>query len=240
MRDPLDIVDGEKEPGPLFISPCEPYWTRQRRDLIQWMKDRAPSFVQGYVGAVRLLYMPSFPARVHFICHAVRDIYSYLPAALGTKRSPRPSEVFPPMVKELVKRWKDFIRSQASEFSEADSDFRVSPQVYNCIAYLVRKSDEISGQPTVGKQLVVALFRSLDRQEDEFVPPWITKSFDAEYDFFVKRAHLARSVDEVPNDDGLVAHFEAFERALHSLVGPYFSGKEELDAILQDTNEAAA
>ena len=49
----------------------------------------------------------------------------------------------------------------------------------------------------------------------------------------------SQSIDKVPNDDGLIAHFESFERAFHSLVGPYFSGKEELDAILHDTNTPA-
>lgn len=240
MRDPLEVMNGEKEPEPPSVWPDGAYWTQQRRDLIQWMKDRAPSFLQGYIGAVRLLYMPSFPARVHFICHAVRDIYFHLPAALGTRPLSRPPEIFPPMVKELAKRWKEFPCPQVTEFNGTDSGFRVSPQVYRCVEDLVRRSGEIGEQQTVGKQLVVALFRSLDRQEGEFIPPWITKSFDAEYDFFVKRAHLARSVDKVPSDDGLVTHFEAFERAFHSLVGPYFSGKEELDVILQDTNTTTA
>jgi len=36
------------------------------------MSDRTPSFVDGYLGAVRLLHMPTFPGRVHFICHVVR------------------------------------------------------------------------------------------------------------------------------------------------------------------------
>ncbi len=78
-----------------------------------------------------------------------------------------------------------------------------------------------------------------DRHEDDFIQPWIIEAFDAEYNFFVRRAHLPASVDKVPSDDGLSEHFEAFERAFHSLVGPYFSGKDELDAILRDTNPAA-
>jgi len=112
----------------------------------------------------------------------------------------------------------------------------VSHQVFQRLEKIVQKSREMSKQPTVGQQLASALFRSLDRRDDDFIPRWITEGFDAEYDYFVKRAHLALSADKVPNDDGLLAHFEAFERGFHSLVGPYFSGKEDLDAILQDTN----
>ena len=214
-------------------------WAKQRRELIQWMEDQAPSFVEGYVGAVRLLYTLSFPARVHFVCHVVRDIYRRLPSSLGMKTLPRPGEVFPSMVKELVKRWEQFPVSGESKSEKVGSETAVSCQVHRQIVKIVQKSVEIAEQPSVGKQLAIVLFRSLERRQDEFIHPWIIESFDAEYDFFVKRAHLAESVDKVPNDDGLITHFEGFERAFHSLVGPYFSGKEELDAILQDTNQAA-
>jgi len=212
------------------------YWTQLRRELVRWFDDRVPSFTEGYVAAVRLLHTPSFPARVHLVCHVVRDIYRNLPAALGLKSVARPSEVFPSMVKALAERWERFPPKQIETFDGERNDFMVSPQVYRHVEKIVHKSLSIADQPTVGKQLAVALFRSLDRREDEFIHPWIMDSFDAEYDFFVKRAHLAKSVDKVPNDDGLTEHFETFERAFHSLVGPYFSGKEELDVILQDTN----
>jgi len=47
---------------------------------------------------------------------------------------------------------------------------------------------------------------------------------------------LARKIEKIPTDHRLVENFERFERAFHSLVGPYFTGKEELDEILQATN----
>ena len=210
-------------------------WTRTRQELVRWMEDRAPSFAEGYMGAVRLLHMPTFPGRVHFICHVVRDIYRHLPTTVGMKSKPRPVEVFPGMVMKLVDCWNRFPpRSTGS--GRNGSDVSISPQVHSYIVKIVKKSEELSKQPRVGTQLAIALFRSLDRREDDFIEPWIIDAFDREYDFFVKRAHLATHVDKVPSDDGLLEHFEAFERAFHSLVGPYFSGKDELDAILQDTN----
>jgi len=223
----------------MSFEPKEAYWTQQRRELLRWFEDRAPSFVEGYVGALRLLYTPSFPGRIHFICHAIRDVYRHLPTLLGKKSLARPGEVFPGMVKDLAERWKKHPANPIPPSTPAGSDHTVSPQVYKCVQRIVRKSEEIADQLTVGNQLVIALFDSHDRRKDEFIPRWIIKSFDAEYDFFVKRAHLAKSVDSIPNDDGLAEHFEAFERAFHSLMGPYFSGKEELDAILQDTNESS-
>jgi hypothetical protein len=214
-----------------------PFWTPLRKELITWLEDRTPSFMAGYVGAVRLLHAPRFPGRIHFVCHAVRDIYRYLPQIFGVKSLPRPAEVFPPMVKDLAAAWHEFQPSQDTDVSvETDENVVVSPQVHRCVKRIVEKSDQLKHQSTVGQQLAVALFRSLDRRQDDFIEPWIIAAFDAEYNFFVKRAHLAVSVDKVPTDDGLLEHFEAFERAFHSLVGPYFSGKGELDAILRGTN----
>lgn len=217
-----------------------PYWNSQRRELVNWFKDRAPSFVAGYLAAIRLLYMPSFPARVHLVCHVVRDIYRFLPAVLGGRVSPRPAEVFPGMVKQLVHLWEASLVSEGKRFERIGSHVAVHANVHNYVAKIVEKSKKMArDQSTIGKSLAVALFNSSDSRDDRFIAPWIIKSFDDEYDFFVTRAHLAQREEQMPTDDGLVAHFEAFERAFHSMVGSYFTGKEELDAILQDTNDAA-
>jgi hypothetical protein len=219
-----------------------PYQKRIRGELIKWLNDRAPSFTDGYLAAIRLLNTPEFPARVHLVCHLVRDIYRHLPAALGVKGASRPAEIFPGMVKTLAEQWENSPPSEVLCSNSADGvnfDVRVSTQVYRCLTKLVATSQEMAKhKSTVGKELAVVLFRSGDRREDEFIDPWIIESFDSEYNFFVGRAHLVKSLDRVPTDDGLFAHFEAFERAFHSLVGSYFTGKEELDAILQDTNTA--
>jgi len=230
------VIDSHNAPVDIFDAIQGSYWTPHRRELAQWFKDQAPSFLEGYIGAVKLLHTPAFPARVNFICHAVRDVYRWLPASLGEKSLPRPGEVFPNMVVKLRGQWKKFPPKQTETADIERTDFMVSSQVYDCVKDIVKKSHDIVEQPTVGKQLAIALFRSLDRRKDEFIYPWIIDSFNTEYKFFMGRAHFPTSIDKVLSDDGLIEHFESFERSFHSLIGPYFSGKEELDAILQDTN----
>jgi hypothetical protein len=215
------------------------YATPQRRELAGWLKDRAPSFLEGYLAAIRLLYTPSFPARVHLICHVVRDIYRFLPAALGGKRLSRPGEVFPGMAQRLATLWERFPPSGEKHPERGSPVVSLHAAVYDQVAEIVDKSRQMArDRRSIGRELAVALFHSGDRRDDEFIAPWIIESFDHEYDFFVTRAHLAQRADRVPTDDGLVEQFEAFERAFHSLIGSYFTGKEELDAILQDTNTA--
>lgn len=212
------------------------YWTRQHRELAQWFDDRAPSFTEAYKAAVVLLHTPRFPGRVHLICHVVRDIYRCLPTALGVKALSRRSEAYPQMVESLADRWKKFPPTERKSSDLNGPDVLVSSQVHGAVRQLVEKSAELKDQPSVGKQLASVLFRSLDRRANDYIDPWIITAFDSEYDFFMGRAHLRTKPAHMPTDDGLLAHFEAFERAFHSLIGPYFSGKEELDAILQDTN----
>lgn len=219
-----------------------PYWTQLRRELFQWLKDRAPSLAEPYVAAICLLHTPAFPARVHLVCHLVRDIYTRLPAAMGMEALSRPGEVYRDALNSLIKAWdepnSEFLE-ELEESEDVDLDVPVSVQVYHCIRRLIEIHSRILKQPSIARHLTVALFRSVDRQKDAFIDPWIIKSFKAEYDFFVGRAHLTEALDKVPSDEGLMEHFEAFERAFHSLVGSCFTGKEELDAILQDTNKTA-
>lgn len=214
----------------------KPYWTKQRRELAAWFEDRVPSFTEGYVASVRLLHENFFPARIHLVCHVVRDIYRRLPGSLGYSNTSRPTEVFPNMVKALVKKWEEYPPPGNVDTDGASSGIQVSRQVFRYVEKIIEKSNEMASQPSVGNHLAIALFRSIDRRDDEFIPPWVIDAFNAEYDFFVARAHLVLEMKKVPDDDGLIENFEKFERAFHSLVGPYFSGKEELDDILQSTN----
>ena len=57
-------------------------WTPIRQSLLNWLKREAPSLADAYEGAVRLLHMPGFPGKVHFVSHVVRDIYNTLPRVL--------------------------------------------------------------------------------------------------------------------------------------------------------------
>lgn len=216
-----------------------PIWTTQRRELVQWLDDNAPSFTAAYVTAVRLLHDTALPARVHLVCHLVRDIYRFLPAALGLKTGYRLSDVIMPIIPKLVQAWDN---SGPGELVDGELDLKgrvVSPGVYKEVEAIVAKSRDYKEQPSVGAQLAIALFRSVERRRDEYLPEWIKESFQKEFIFFTRRAHLALRMDDVPTAEGLVEHFESFERSFHSLIGRYFTGKEELDAILRDTNAPA-
>ena len=211
-----------------------PYWTGQRHELLRWINDRAPSFTEGYIAAVTLLHQPAFPARIHLICHIVREFYTILPAVLGADPPTQRHEVFQ-LVKNLVEQW-DKSASIDPVSPDPVSLRQVSLSVHSSVRGLVERARKLSNQPSPGERLARALFRSIDRGTDDFIHPRVIRDFNKDYRFFVSKAHLVMHVDKIPTDEGLAERFESFERSLHALVGPYFSGKDELDAILQDTN----
>lgn len=61
----------------------EPWWTPERAALVGWLSRYAPALEPLYRGALRLVAFGSFPGRVHFIAHAIREIRNRLPGALG-------------------------------------------------------------------------------------------------------------------------------------------------------------
>ena len=62
------------------------YWTDRRRALRQWINSYGPSIAELYEGAVQLLYGPSVPGRVRFVCHAVREIGNRLPDVVAGRQ----------------------------------------------------------------------------------------------------------------------------------------------------------
>lgn len=209
-----------------------PYWTQLRQELAQWFEERAPSFAEAYIAAVHLIHTPEFPARMNLICHIVRDIYSLLPAEMGEISIRRRRDILPDKVGKLSSIWKQNPPNVPSNLKEINFDVTVNSRIFKYLVELIEIDNELKYPPKIGHQLAIALYRSRDLREDNPISPWILGQFHREYKFFVERSHI----NSTKSDDNLVKHFEAFERAFHSLIGSYFTGKDDLDAILQKTN----
>ena len=63
----------------------ESWRTPERAALVGWLNRYAPALEPLYRGALLLAAFDSFPGRVHFITHAIREIGNSLPSALGPK-----------------------------------------------------------------------------------------------------------------------------------------------------------
>ncbi len=213
------------------------HWTSARLELLSWFGQKAPSIAPAYEGAVRLLYTPDFPGRIHFVCHVVRDIYNVLPQILDGVTRVSAGEAYPPILAKLQQHWP----SVGTSFVESDSAsiqdiVPISRITYKIVDKLVRKSRDITSQKTTGESLSRILCRE-NPTEDVHIPLRLIEGFDTARKWFVSRAHLVHTIEKLPADDGLLEQFEAFEKTLFSFVGQYFSGTRELDDILQQAND---
>lgn len=218
-------------------------WTLQRQHLLDWFRKEAPSLAPAYEAAVRILNMPSMPAKVHLVCHVVRDIYARLPEILdGEYRRQNAGEVYRSHVDNIDSLW---VRSSKSLLNTHDPsadamsgshDVTIAIAAARAVENLLEKHRELKKQPRSAEILAGTLYRRF-AESGLGAPRRLVDTFETERDWFTKRAHLVIEEKKLPTEDGLVEHFASFENALYSLVGQYFAGKKEIDAILQQTNQ---
>jgi len=214
------------------------YWRPPvREELRRWFGERAPTLEPAYASAVELINLPNFPGRINLICHAVRDIFEILPDILDGKKRVRPGDILRP-AKELASSWKQHPPTELNS-DISSSDYVIRSELYTKTNSVVETARRIEDQSSKEQRFAEVLFHSLDRSKEDSIAPWIIKTFKEEYKYFIGWAHFRKMDSSAGFEAELTKHFKDFERAVHSLIGPYFSGKEELDGILQATNTRA-
>ncbi len=225
-------------------------WTPRRQELYEWFVRQAPSLAEAYKGAVYLVAQRQFPARVHFIAHAVRDIADRLPFVLdGELESDRvPYEcVFDTILGTLNEGPRDrHLNRWPSEKELADGDVAQTTAAENHNAVLIPRNvyqelDKLMqhhrrrrDQPKRSALLFRALLRIDPRSSA--ASKRLVRAFDHECKWFMKKAHLPREPFSAVSDSELERRFERFETMLHSFVGRFFTQTRELDEILRQAN----
>lgn len=236
-----DSPDPEREtPEGQFLAP---EWTIRRRELLKWFKSEAPSLAPGYEAAVQLLSMPAMPARVHLISHLVRDLYAKLPEVLnGEYRFKTYAEEIKNSMRTVQAEWKDVPSAFGAESASSPGEVRSLDRVEiptgaaQSVIDLIKTHDDLSKQTLPSEALAQVLYALY--AEPRLAPPArLTASFRQERNWFVRRAHLTIDPKKMPNNEGLVEHFEAFESALYSLVGRWFEGQKEINDRLAKANQ---
>jgi hypothetical protein len=210
-------------------------WKPLRRELLEWFTHDAPSLAPAYRGAVELLARPTFPGRVHFIAHSVRDIADRLVFVLDPqlasrrvqyeyhldeiqKKWPSPGHLFregkAPSATDIVAIPHDVAQQVDTLVTEHRNRWKRSDQYELLFRFLMRNA---TASPEVSQRLV--------------------RTFKDTRFWFMSRTHLRRDAVPKVDEPELQQKFEAFEHMLHSFVGGFFTGTEELDEILQQANQ---
>ena len=84
----------------------EPWWRPERIELFGWLENNAPALAPVYRGALALAVLDSFPGRVHFVAHAIREIRNRLPSALSLEYAFDTLSDRGPVPGYVVENWK--------------------------------------------------------------------------------------------------------------------------------------
>ena len=71
----------------------ESWWRPERVELLGWLENNAPAVAPVYAGALALAVLDSFPGRVHFVAHAIRETRNRMQHVLNTLSGPVPGYV---------------------------------------------------------------------------------------------------------------------------------------------------
>jgi hypothetical protein len=205
-----------------------------RTELLEWFRREAKPLAGAYEGAITLLEQPQFPGRIHFICHAVRDIADRLVFVLDPQSAGKRVQ-YEEALDTIQKEWP----AQASPVGDgtpaARSDTVIIPAgVARRIDQLIRDHAQRRTRPNQYQRLFRLLMRNDSTHAETNAR--LTAAFKEIREWFMRYTHLRSDQAPAVDEAELKRRFESFERILHSFVGGYFTGTKELDVILQQAN----
>ena len=219
------------------------YWSEKRIELSKWFKRNTPSLGELYEGALRVVFDESFPGRVRFVAHAVREIRNHLPDVIAGSVGSNPLH-YKNRLDDIANAWQKEglpldgsspVNVTAGELNIGRQEVPISVKVYIKIAELIRDHLDARRRP---KDEARRLFQAIDPRNKEVEPALrpIIENWIKVTEWFVKRVHDRGATDVEMGAQQLKERFEIFESALFAIVGEFFKTVEELDAILEEAN----
>lgn len=233
---------GSPEDYPNFSNDAEhgsESFTPQRIELLGWLDTHAPALTPLYRGALSLALRDSFPGRVHFIAHAIREIRNRLPGALGPK-VPRQDAGYEHLADKIHRRWVE-------EGLPEDGRLRLPERSAPSASGPRRRDVSYEFLASVGGLLEkrsVARANRAARERSGFgalgehgsSPQYVVKIWNNLFPDAYGFAH-ARDTPLPPEADGeWVAKFFEFEKILMTLSKRSYENLDDLDDLLKLAN----
>jgi hypothetical protein len=218
----------------------DPHWTRNRRELAEWLTSVSPSVAELYQGAVELLFALPVPGFTRFVSHAVREIRNRLPQEVSGLKSAGRLD-YTSRMDELSTLWKreagvDGKSPQAGDeqVGSAAPGIVVSKRMAKKIAALVDDHERARARP---RDAAMRLFEGVAPRNQKYrdsVRPVVLQWMEV-CNWFMERTHESGSRDADFDLGELRRNFELFESTLLAMsraVSAFYENVEELDAIL--------
>jgi hypothetical protein len=207
--------------------------TTERRVVLEWLQERAPSLAELYDSVLALMFDDRrLRARVRLVAHCVREIISRLPEAVSASVTKRVE--YRVLVERVAAVWPAADPTMlVAETPESPEEVLIPRAAYLAVNALT--TEHASSQPMELK--LRALFGAGDGAAAGLTQPAV-KGFKKVYDWFVKQAHDRGELDAaLCTEEELQRHFDTFERGLYTLSGEWVEVQEHVDELLDEANK---
>lgn len=223
MDEPSALVESRQ---PLLLS-------RKSAELLDWFRKHANPLAEAYEAALLLLHDRGFPCRLYLLAHVVRDIANRLIFALDPQEKPSMVQ-YAERLDKIMALWPSVDPIAKGAGDVTGENVEISYKLATKIDRLVEEHRTSRLRPTSAE----LLFRYLMRDEPSHADlnMRVIQDFERVRRWFVGFAHV-REEPALVGEEELQRQFSAFEGMLHSFVGGFFTGTEELDAILGEANQ---
>ena len=217
-------------------------WTPEQAALVGWLNTYAPSVEPFYRGALVLAAFDSFPGRVHFITHAIREIGNRLPVALGPKVKKKTAG-YPDLTKTIRRRWlAEGLPADGSPPPRLEGSvpsasgprrLEVSVGLLASVGKLIASHNQAETNREARERAKFGALSDLGSN-----PSYVIKNWGRWADEAVKLTH-ARREEPLPaeKDAEWVAKFYAFEQELIAIARPSYENLDALDGLLGKANK---
>jgi hypothetical protein len=235
-------VEPEPAPNPQS-SPEKEYWTRNRRELLDWLRKTSASLAELYEGAVELLFGQRVAGFSRFVSHAVREVRNRLQGVVsGIVASGRLDSKS--RIDDLAALWKKsnvILEAKPSEGGRTPSathasDVVLPRRVARKIESLITDHDAARLRP---QDAAMKLFEGIAPSNQMFrdrLRPVVVQWMQV-CDWFMERTHESGYTDADIDLPEFKNNFELFESTLLAIVrgvSTFFDNTDELDAILSE------
>ncbi len=226
----------------VFETSTDSFWTPARLEIHSWFGRNAPSLGELYEASLQVLFNNSIPGKSRLVAHAVREIGNRLPVIIaGNTISTRVeyAKHCDNIVDEINKcgcSLETLGTSILSDTHGLSDNMAIIPfQVLQKISALLK--DHEQGTDT-NRDKALRLFNTIDSSDVElqdYMRPILNQWVNT-IRWFITIVHDNGKRDQDINMNEFNDKFRLFENMLGSILRGYYKTVEDLDEILEKTN----
>ena len=218
--------------------PDDHWWTAERAALYGWLERNTAALAPVYAAAVRMALDDTFPGRVWFVAHAIREIRNRLPDALaGEVASPRTD--YAELANTVHTSWvADGLPADGTRPVDANPDPSaagpdrrdVSGELVDAVAGL------IAGHLAASENNEAKARRLFEAVGGAPPPTYVVNSWLRGTRWANAFAHVRNKPLSSNDEETLARNFVAFEESLMAISSRSYENMDVLDEILGAAN----